>query len=345
MSINLAGGKVRGFLFDRSTGAAAQGTVAALEAELDNGLWRTVGVLAADHAGYVSYSLDPVRAGGRMQVVSLRVRAGNATFDIPAHIALTAPAPAFVLSVDAHPDATASALPAIQDPDDIDRQISTGSFATPPTLLVGDEDCGQLIPGGLAGFDYGVYRVLRVSSWGDSNIDREADNASRRRAEFIFQIAPLVGSGPHAGEVDVATPLDDLPGDRQRVQLGVVLRFAQRWQPVGQCLGDIVYSLPLAPGEARDLAMIDWSRSESTSRLDNIDSSEQLLHNQHHDRNIEEAVNAGLHEHQEGWSFMAGMAGAASASIPIEMVKLAASADHAIGIGISSTTGDRNLVV
>jgi hypothetical protein len=332
VSIDLAGGKVRGFIFNNRSGAPARGTIAQLLAELDNGLWRTFGVLAADHAGYVSYSLEAVRTGGRRQVRNLQIRAGKTIFDIPPHVALTAPAPAFVLEVEPAPDVIASALPAIQDPDDVDRQISPGSFATPPTLLIGGEDCGQLIPGGLAGFNYGVYRVLRVMSENRIGYD-----------EVISRIAAFASSGSNIGEIDVHRPLNDLPGEAQRAQLGLVLRFEQSWQPVGQCLGDIVYSLALAPGEARDMAMIDWSRSESVSRLDSIDYSEQLLHNQHHDRSIEEAINAGLHEHQEGWSFLAGTAGAASASIPIDAVRLSASADHAIGVGISSSTGDRNL--
>ena len=355
MSFSLAAAKVRGFLFARSTGAAAQGCVAVLEAELDNGLWRPVGALAADHAGYVSFSLDPLCAEGRTQVLNLRVHAANTAVEVPAHASLAAHAPAFVLLVDSSDDTSSPSLPAIQSPDDIDREISPGSFAAAPTLLVGEGDCGNLIPGGLAGFDYGVYRVLRLARpSGVRTIDTHGNTetgfqsgsrspTSGQETEVLSKIKALIEAGSTVGPVDVAMPLQELMANTTHVQAGLVLRFIQRWQPIGQCLGDISYSLALAPGEARDLAMIDWSRSESVSRVDDIDSSEQLLHNQHRDRSIEEALNAGLHEHQEGWSFMAGTAGAASASIPIETVKLSISGDHAIGVGISSTTGDRNL--
>lgn len=52
-----------------------------------------------------------------------------------------------------------------------------------------------------------------------------------------------------------------------------MLEFRQRWQPIGQSPGDIVYSLPLAPGESLDLAMIDSSRADSFARLDTTDLS------------------------------------------------------------------------
>jgi hypothetical protein len=338
----LSDGKVRGFVFERSTGAAAYGTVAVLEAELDDGLWRPVAALAADHAGYVSFSLDSLKAEQRTQVLGLRVRTGDEAADIPSYASLAAAAPAFVVSVDTHPGGSAD-LPAIQDPDDVDRTVSPGSFATAPSPLVGDKDCSQLIPAGLASFDYGVYRVVRLGRVDSRTTGEGEPSTPGRGSPLLSGLAALVSGGPAGGRVDVGTRLQELTAAATRVQLGVVLRFAQRWQSIGQCLGDIVYSLPLAPGEARDLALIDWSRSDSVSRIDDIDSSEQLLHNQHRDRNIEEAVNAGLHEHQEGWSFMAGTAGAASASIPIEKVNLSISADHAIGVGIASTTGDRNL--
>lgn len=348
MTIDITKGKVRGFVFEKSTGSAASGTLVVLEAEIDDNIWQSVGALAADHAGYVSFSLSHVRRTGRTQVKSLRVRARDVVAAVPPHTSLAAGTPDFVAVVERLADGSRSELPAVQEPDDADRELSPGSFSSATIGVLGDDSaCMKSIPGGLAAFDYGVYRVLRLNAEPGTVLaprgDGAVDAALDREAVLITERLREVTASDNGDRVDVGLPvteLDDMPG---RVQLGLILRFIQHWQPLGQCLGDVVYSLPLAPGEARDLAMIDWSRSDSTVRTDDIDSSEQLIHQQHRDRSIEEAINAGLHEHQEGWSFMAGTAGAASASIPINAAKLSVAGDHAIGVGMSSSTGDRNL--
>ena len=63
-------------------------------------------------------------------------------------------------------------------------------------------------------------------------------------------------------------------GNRQRVQTGVV--------PIGHALGDIVYSLALAVGEATNLAVLDWSRTDTGSRLeDTLGASEPFASSRH----------------------------------------------------------------
>ncbi len=81
---------------------------------------------------------------------------------------------------------------------------------------------------------------------------------------------------------------------------GKILYYRQVWQPVKQSLGDILYSLALAPCEEIKLAVIDWSRRDSARREEDRQASDQLAHDLHRERTIEEAVDAVLKESQSG---------------------------------------------
>ncbi|MEX2124204.1 MAG: hypothetical protein WD795_09950 [Woeseia sp.] len=86
------------------------------------------------------------------------------------------------------------------------------------------------------------------------------------------------------------------------------------WYSLGHSLGEILYSLPLAPGETVKLAVIDWSWDSLTKRDEITALTEELLHRTHRDGTITETVKAGLQELQHGSSFMGGMASASGAT-------------------------------
>lgn len=86
------------------------------------------------------------------------------------------------------------------------------------------------------------------------------------------------------------------------------------WFALGHSLGEILYSLPLAPGETVKLAVIDWSWDSLTKRDETTKLTEEILHRTHRDRTISETVKAGLKELQHGSSFMGGTATSAGAS-------------------------------
>ena len=96
------------------------------------------------------------------------------------------------------------------------------------------------------------------------------------------------------------------------VKFGEVLEYRQRWYALGHSLGEIKYSLPLAPGESTQLAVIEWGRQDTISRFDEVKGQEFLSHLQRRDRSIDESVDAGLKETQGGWSFMHGHSTAAA---------------------------------
>jgi hypothetical protein len=86
------------------------------------------------------------------------------------------------------------------------------------------------------------------------------------------------------------------------------------WFSLGHSLGEILYGLPLAPGETVKLAVIDWSWDSLTKRDETTKLTEEVLHQTHRDRTITETVKAGLRELQHGSSFMAGAASATGGS-------------------------------
>jgi hypothetical protein len=63
------------------------------------------------------------------------------------------------------------------------------------------------------------------------------------------------------------------------------------WFSLGHSLGEILYSLPLAPGETVKLAVVDWSWDSLTKRDETTKLTEDVLHQTHRDRTITETVN------------------------------------------------------
>ncbi len=95
-------------------------------------------------------------------------------------------------------------------------------------------------------------------------------------------------------------------------RFGYVDEYRASWYSLGHALGEIQYSLPLAPGESVKLAVIDWSWASTTQRTEDTKLTEQLLHETHRDRTITETVKAALQEWQRGGSIMGGVAGSYS---------------------------------
>ncbi len=122
-------------------------------------------------------------------------------------------------------------------------------------------------------------------------------------------------------------------GLERPVQFGEIIDLRQRWFPLSHSLGEIVYSLPLAPCESVNLAVIDWSRTDVAVRTDNISAREQLLHRQRRDRSIEETIDASIRETQGGWSLLGGI-GAVIPDTPVAI---------AVGGALTNSWGNREL--
>ncbi|MEG5041903.1 MULTISPECIES: hypothetical protein [unclassified Microcoleus] len=127
-------------------------------------------------------------------------------------------------------------------------------------------------------------------------------------------------------------------------KLAYVDDYRVTWQSLGHSLGEILYSLPLAPGESVKLAVIDWSWESTTQRTEQTSLTEEVIHQTHRDRTISETVKAGLREFQHGSSFMGGIAGSAGATGTIGIVSGAAGIAGSLGGSTATSDGSRDLV-
>ena len=95
-----------------------------------------------------------------------------------------------------------------------------------------------------------------------------------------------------------------------------MLRFKQEWVADGYSMGNLLYSLPLAPGQKKQLAVVDWERREVTSREESRTSSDRIDASLDRDRDISEIVSGTLSESTRGGSSSStgGVGGGAGAS-------------------------------
>jgi hypothetical protein len=77
---------------------------------------------------------------------------------------------------------------------------------------------------------------------------------------------------------------------------GHVLEWRQVWRADGYSLGDLLYSLPLAPGQKRKVVVLDWDRRESGIRSESRTFSESFSADLSHDRAVAEIVNSTVSE-------------------------------------------------
>jgi len=180
---------------------------------------------------------------------------------------------------------------AMQNPNIFDWRLSPGSFTLSGSVLVGEDGCETLLPSNLSTQQFRFRQVARRRGGGLSALHKEVVT---RSVDNIPVPIPTV----------IQTELRG----------GYVFEYTTEWFSIGHSLGQLIYSLPLAPGEVVKLAIVDWARSDSAARTEDTGFSESLTHDQVRDRSLTEAVEAALTELQQGHSFMAGVALSAAGS-------------------------------
>ncbi len=94
--------------------------------------------------------------------------------------------------------------------------------------------------------------------------------------------------------------------------LGYVVRFAQRWTPVGLSLGNLVYSLPLAPGEQQKVAVFEQRETMVTTEIETLTDDEQMAFEQSNDSSSQSTFDSAFNESQRGGSSFATHADSSS---------------------------------
>lgn len=106
--------------------------------------------------------------------------------------------------------------------------------------------------------------------------------------------------------LDATNPIDwdEDPTIYQATSLahGHVLHFKQEWVNDGYSLGDLIYSLPLAPGQKKQIVTFDWERREAAVGIESLDYQESLQNTLSRDRDINEIVQGAVGEQSQGGS-------------------------------------------
>jgi len=204
----------------------------------------------------------------------------------------------------------------IEDPDDIDYEISPDSFGL--NHEENDGNCCLRPRTEFASRQYYFRQLIRVQ---EPHL-----MASSRVIEREDVRAPV----PFGD--DTASTYAITGGN---LILGTVSLYRQGWYPIGRGLGELLYSLSLAPCEHVNLAFIDWSRQERDTRQESRTASEQLDHDMDRDRSIEELVDSVLEENQSGSS----SSGGGGASLDLGIFSIGGGG----GSTSSSASGRRNL--
>jgi len=149
------------------------------------------------------------------------------------------------------------------------------------------------------------------------------------------------GAQPGRSEITLDNPVDwdSTPTFYQATTIahGHILTFKQVWKADGYSMGDLLYSLPLAPCQKKRIAVVDWHRRESTERTEEIVAEDRIDASLSRERSISEAVNMTVSEMLHGKS-IAGALGrsmTAGAAGTFKMFSGAAGFSQGLGIGAS----------
>ncbi|HRH47367.1 MAG TPA: LecA/PA-IL family lectin [Panacibacter sp.] len=225
-------------------------------------------------------------------------------------------------------DCQTQTLISIQSPDISDYEASLYSFVSPAKTNIGSNSCENLMPTTLPVQQYHFYKIIVKDNKKTERDGMESGPGSNDASLKKIKI------------VDITAPIQDLETTEPEIKFCEILDYKQSWFSLGHSLGEIKYSLPLAPGESTQLAVIEWSRQDSASRKDGVTATEFLDHDSRRERSIEDTVKAALSENQDGWSMMGGSS--AAVSIPV-VPGVDLSVNAAFGGGVSHSSGNRNV--
>lgn len=185
---------------------------------------------------------------------------------------------------------------------DVPRNVLTRASDAPTAAASADTPA---LPADLA-IDASILKTLTRDP-GAVTTDRLASAARLSlHADLHRYLGGAVAKAPGRQSLTGDNPIDwdDDPTVYQAATIahGHVLRFKQEWVADGYSMGNLLYSLPLAPGQKKQLAVVDWERREVTSREESRTETEALAASLDRDRDISEIVNATLSESTRGGS-------------------------------------------
>jgi hypothetical protein len=315
-----------------------------------------------------------VRSASALEHITLRVTGATVELDVDVPVAsLTSTGSVGTLmlarSVDALPVSVISQLGSIVAGLDanLPDQPAADASGTMPQLTLGADTCSQLFRSDFSvdRFPYGV--LVRLVEPRPSIGTIAADLGGHRVSIANFAAVGLQGLDyRHTDRVPIDQPVsvdafrDGLAGISPigigtgstgvpiagTLGLGYIVHLAQRWTPKGLMLGDLVYSLPLAPGEQQRIAIVDQQSTTSVSESERLDVQEAESFREGQDASARATFDSGMSQSASGGSSFSTEAHSSSwgavGGIGFALGPIAIGGGAAGGGGSSDSSGSTN---
>ncbi|HEX5601191.1 MAG TPA: hypothetical protein VFX63_01530, partial [Pyrinomonadaceae bacterium] len=124
---------------------------------------------------------------------------------------------------------------------------------------------------------------------------------------------------------------------------GHILHFKQEWRADGYSLGEVVRSIPLAPGQKKQIATLEWDRVDTAARTEATDSTEAISATLSRDRDIDEIANVAFSESLRGGSRATTYAGGGGFGLAIGPLVIGGGGGAAKASSTAWSDNSRNL--
>ncbi|WP_168210568.1 peptidoglycan-binding domain-containing protein [Persicimonas caeni] len=131
---------------------------------------------------------------------------------------------------------------------------------------------------------------------------------------------------------------------------GHVLHFKQVWRADGYSMGDLLYSLPLAPCQQKQIVIHDWDRHDMATRDEFLSADERMSAYLDRDRDVSDILNTSFSERikggsktkTKGFSFGLGHSGGGGigAKVPVKGMQFGGVIGSSTGIGAQYSSGN-----
>ena len=132
-----------------------------------------------------------------------------------------------------------------------------------------------------------------------------------------------------------------------RLRYGARLTYSHVWRPVGVAKGHLLHSLPLAPGESTNIAVIDWTNKSSAATQQSLSESERLNSSNDRARTVSQIANSVANEFTSGSSVTSTESTSVEGSVGGLAGLLVGSASGAMNQQVAAThtvsTGSRDI--
>ena len=315
-----------------------------------------------------------VRSTEGLKTITLRITGATVSVEIDiatADLSTTGSVGTLTLerTVDALPVSVISQLGTIVAGLDAHRpdQATPDTDGTAPQLTLGADTCTQLFRSDFSidRFPYGV--LVRLVEPRPSIGSLAGDLRGHRVSLANFAAVGLGGVDyRHVDRVPIDQPVsvdafrDGLAGISPRgfgtgttnvpiagtLGLGYIVHLAQSWTPKGLMLGDLVYSLPLAPGEQQRIAIVDQSSTMSVTESERLDVQEAESFREGQDASARATFESGMSQSVSGGSSFSTEAHSSSwgaaGGIGFALGPIAIGGGAAGGGGSSDASGSTN---